>query len=152
MRSIQQFCKTDETVVIRSTTDFTKAVRAARRISTPLIVVRTPDPASSVQLVLSAANGANEKTPALHWDAVRGLVGVNDAGKEQAREIVGDAEPTLVGPDAVLALGEKLREDSILFIANAHRFYGVIEVTQGIWNLRDGYKARGCMLVLIYSA
>lgn len=135
--------------MIRSTTDFTKAFRAARRVSTPLIVVRTPDPASSVQLVLSAVNGANEKTPALHWDAVRGLVGVNDAGKAHAREIVGDAEPNSVGPDGVLALGEKLREDSILFIANAHRFYGDVAVAQGIWNLRDGYKARGCMLVLL---
>ena len=60
--------------MIRTTTDFAKAFRAARRVSTPLIAVRTPDPASSVQLVLSTLNGACDETAALQWDAIRGLV------------------------------------------------------------------------------
>ena len=95
--------------MIRTTTDFAKAFRAARRVSTPLIAVRTPDPASSVELVLSTLNGACDETAALQWDAIRGLVGVNEAGKRQASAILGEAEGTSVGPDAVLAIGEKWR-------------------------------------------
>src|SRR5258708_37279858 len=146
------FASNKEITVIRTTTDFAKAFRAARRVSTPLIAVRTPDPASSVQLVLSTLNGACDETAALQWDAIRGLVGVNEAGKRQASAILGEADGTSVGPDAVLAIGEKLSEDSILFLANAHRFYGDAGVAQGVWNLRDPYKARGCTLVLLTTS
>lgn len=134
--------------MIRTSNDFVKAFRAARRVSTPLVAVRTPDPASSVQLVLSSLDGADENTPALHWDAVRGLVGVNEAGKRQALDLLGEAEGTSVGPEAALVIGENLSEDSILFLANAHRYYSDAAIAQGIWNLRDPYKARGCTLVL----
>ncbi len=123
------FASNKEITVIRTTTDFAKAFRAARRVSTPLIAVRTPDPASSVQLVLSTLNGACDETAALQWDAIRGLVGVNEAGKRQASAILGEADGTSVGPDAVLAIGEKLSEDSILFLANAHRY---------LWRCRGG--------------
>ena len=146
------FTSNKEITVIRTTTDFAKAFRAARRVSTPLIAVRTPDPASSVQLVLSTLNGACDETAALQWDAIRGLVGVNEAGKRQASAILGEADGTSVGPDAVLAIGEKLSEDSILFLANAHRYYGDAAVAQGVWNLRDPYKARGCTLVLLTTS
>ncbi len=52
----------------------------------------------------------------------------------------------------MLAIGEKLSEDSILFLANAHRYYGDAAVAQGVWNLRDLYKARGCTLVLLTTS
>ncbi len=64
------FTSNKEITVIRTTTDFAKAFRAARRVSTPLIAVRTPDPASSVQLVLSTLTGACGETAALQWDAI----------------------------------------------------------------------------------
>jgi hypothetical protein len=135
--------------VIRTTSDFAKAFHAARRVSTPLIAVRTPDPASPVQIVMSTLNGACENTAVLHWDAVRGLVGVNEAGKRQALAVLGEAEGTSVGPEMALVIAEKLKEDAILFLANAHRYYGDAGVIQGIWNLRDPYKARGCTLILM---
>jgi hypothetical protein len=104
-----------------------------------------------MQLVLSTLNGACEKTAVLHWDAVRGLVGLNEAGKRQASELLGEAEATSVGPEAALVIGEKLSEDSILLLANAHRYYGDVAVAQGIWNLRDSCKSRGCVLILMTS-
>jgi hypothetical protein len=98
---------------------------------------------------MSTLNGACEKTAVLHWDAVRGLVGVNEAGKRQALAVLGEAEGTSVGPEMALVIAEKLKEDAILFLANAHRYYGDADVVQGIWNLRDPYKARGCTLILM---
>ena len=135
--------------MIRTTNDFISAFRAARRVSTPLIGVRTPDPASSVQLVMSSLNGGAENTAVLHWDALRGLAGINEAGKRHASELLGEAELPSLGPDTALFFAERLREDSILFVANAHRFYGDASVLQGIWNLRDLFKARGCTLILM---
>src|SRR5579862_6780296 len=133
--------------MIRTTASFAKAFHAARRVSTPLIAVRTPDPTSAIQLILSTCK--SYETPALHWDAVRGIVGLNEAGQRHLPEILGEMEPTAVGPEALFVVGEKIGQDSLLFVANAHRFYGDAAVTQGIWNLRDTYKSRGCTLILL---
>ncbi|MGA3261073.1 MAG: AAA family ATPase [Bryobacteraceae bacterium] len=133
--------------MIRTTTSFGKAFHTARRVSTPLIAVRTPDPASAIQLILSTFKA--DETPALHWDAVRGIVGLNEAGRRHVPEILGELEPTAVNPETLFVIAEKLGPDSLLFVANAHRFYGDVGVTQGIWNLRDAYKSRGCTLILL---
>jgi hypothetical protein len=133
--------------VIRTTASFAQAFHAARRVSTPLIAVRTPDPASAIQLILSTLK--DDETPALHWDAVRGLAGANEAGQRHASEILGELEPAAVSLEALFATAEKIAQDSLLFVANAHRFYSDAAVTQGIWNLRDAYKRRGCMLILL---
>jgi len=133
--------------VIRTTASFAQAFHAARRVSTPLIAVRTPDPASAIQLILSTLK--DDETPALHWDAVRGLAGANEAGQRHVSEILGELEPATVSLEALFAIAEKIAQDSLLFVANAHRFYSDATVTQGIWNLRDAYKRRGCMLILL---
>ncbi len=70
---------------------------------------------------------------------IRGLVGVNEAGKRQASAILGEADGTSVGPDAVLAIGEKLNEDSIRPQTRTG-LYGDAAVAQAVWNLRDPYK------------
>lgn len=131
----------------RTTASFAQAFHAARRVSTPLIAVRTPDPASAIQLILSTLKDV--ETPALHWDAVRGLAGANEAGQRHASEILGELEPAAVSLEALFATAEKIAQDSLLFVANAHRFYRDAAVAQGIWNLRDAYKRRGCMLILL---
>ena len=122
--------------MIRTSASFAQAFHAARRVSTPLIAVRTPDPASAIQLILSTLK--DDETPALHWDAVRGLAGANEAGQRHASEILGELEPAAVSLEALFATAEKITQDSLLFVANAHRFYSDTAVTQGIWNLRDG--------------
>jgi hypothetical protein len=133
--------------VIRTTAAFAQAFHAARRVSPPLIAVRTPDPASAIQLILSTLK--DDETPVLHWDAVRGLAGANEAGQRHASEILGEMEPAAVSMEALFAIAEKIAQDSLLFVANAHRFYSDAAVTQGIWNLRDAYKRRGCTLILL---
>jgi len=133
--------------VIRTTASFAQAFHAARRVSTPLIAVRTPDTASAIQLIL--ATFKDDETPALHWDAVRGLAGANEAGQRHLSEILGEMEPAVVSLEALFTIAEKIAQDSLLFVANAHRFYGDAAVTQGIWNLRDAYKRRGCTLILL---
>jgi hypothetical protein len=80
--------------VIRTTASFAQAFHAARRVSTPLMAVRTPDPASAIRLILSTLK--DDETPALHWDAVRGLAGANEAGQRHASEILGELEPAAV--------------------------------------------------------
>ena len=71
----------------------------------------------------------------------------NDTPQRSSGEMEPAAAVSLEG--TLFATAEKIAQDSLLFIANAHRFYNDAAVIQGIWNLRDAYKRRGCTLILL---
>jgi len=64
---------------------------------------------------------------------------------------LGDRDPASVSPADALVLAREFSEDALLLYANAHRFWNEPSVMQGIWNLRDAFKANGRMLVLLAS-
>lgn len=49
----------------------------------------------------------------------------------------------------MLALAGRIVADAIVFFLNPQRFWEQADVVQGIWNLRDVFKAGGQMLVLV---
>jgi hypothetical protein len=117
---------------------------AARRASTPLICIRTADPAATIKSIATAYNG--DAPPILHWDIIRGIAGINKAGQSHASD-AGGAE--VVSPVEALIRATKLPDKSILFFANAHRVIGENGVSQAVWNLRDTYKSTLRTLVLL---
>ena len=52
--------------------------RAARRVSTPLVGVQTPDMAATIDTLVKAANGGTTPPACFQHDLVRGLNGIND--------------------------------------------------------------------------
>jgi len=134
--------------MIRTTEEFRLVTKAARRVGTPLVAVRTADPASAIGQVTASVNGKNEETPLVAWDFVAGLQGRNDAGKSALAKLLGENSPAL-GPSDMLALAARIVSDAIIFFLNPQRFWEQADVVQGIWNLRDLFKAGGQMLVLI---
>lgn len=137
--------------MIRSTEEFRTVVKAARRVGTPLLAVRTADPASAITQVCAGAIGKNGPPPVLVWDFVGGLQGRNDAGKSVVGKVLGENSPAL-GPGDVLAVAQRIASDTILFFLNPQRVWEQPDVVQGIWNLRDVFKAGGQMLVLVTPA
>lgn len=132
----------------RSSDSFVQQFRAARRVSTPILNIRTPDPASSVALVTSQLK--TDTTPLVLWDTLRGLVGLNDPGKQELARLLGEIAPSaVISPVEVLTSLYRAAEDTVLFLSNAHRFWGDPAVVQGIWNVRDMFKANGASLVLV---
>jgi len=71
--------------MIRNTDDFQNALRAARRASTPLVSIRTADPASAIALTTRSLNGEADATSLLLWDIVTGLSAANGPGKKMLR-------------------------------------------------------------------
>jgi hypothetical protein len=134
--------------MIRTTEEFRLVTKAARRVGTPLVAVRTADPASTIAQVTASVNGKNEETPLVAWDFVAGLQGRNEAGKSALAKLLGESSPAL-GPGDVLALAARIAADAIIFFLNPQRFWEHADVVQGIWNLRDVFKAGGQMLVLV---
>ena len=147
---------------------FLPLFRAARRASTPLIAVRTPDPAQTQRAIADVYNN-NGPVPILTWDILRGCQWLNEAGSMVAWRILlekGEYDPTPTTPDGwatarqelklktanlpeLLDKAETFPDRTILFIQNAHLYFRKEDVLQGIWNLRDPFKATQRSLVLL---
>ena len=120
--------------------------KAARRASTPLICIRTADPAATMREISASLNGS--APPILLWDIVNGLRGVNKKGKEAA--VAGQISPDqTVPPVDALIRCLNLEAECIVFFSNAHRVIGENGVSQAIWNLRDEFKTNRRTLVLM---
>jgi hypothetical protein len=135
--------------MIRSTEEFRAVVKAARRVGTPLLAVRTADPASAITQVCGGINsGKQSPSPLLVWDFIGGLQGRNDAGKSAIAKVLGENSSAL-SPSDVLSVAQRIAADAILFFLNPQRIWEQPDVVQGIWNLRDVFKGGGQMLVLV---
>jgi hypothetical protein len=117
--------------------------------------MRTADPMSAMTQVESCLP-KNGETPVLSWDILRGLTGRNEPGKAAVRDVAGDHPETLGPADLLASLHKSARAgernafaDAVVFVHNAHRLWEQVDVLQGIWNLRDVFKAGGQMLILV---
>jgi len=147
--------------------DMIKQLTAARSVSTPLVAIRTPDPASTILSVVQSLGKDVDNYPVLHWDVMHGLTGLNAKGKAVAKALLQDGDPAMVSarPSEMLALVERMATarqnkpeqpyvfpDAVVFMANAHRFWTDETTVQGIWNLRNPFKANGSILIMLTSA
>lgn len=89
--------------------------------------------------------------PVVGWDVMRGVYATSQEGGDELLRVLGERDPATVGPADALLVARELTEDAVLLYANAHRFWNEPSVMQGIWNLRDAFKANGRMLVLLAS-
>ncbi len=132
---------------------------SARRVSVPIVVVRTLDQTATVE----ALKGASADHPLLQWDAVRGLSPVRVQAKkgdkptkdEQTLQALKIAPDETIGfPNALLAV-QNLPQGAIVFCHNAHRQLASSEpaataaAIQAVSNLREQFKANFRMLVLM---
>lgn len=130
----------------------TDTVKAARRVGTPLIAIRTADQAATIAALVSSFNG---KAPAcIRWDIVQGMTPLNEPARDVVAEVAGDNPPMITGnPTECLALGLKLPPRSVLFMQNAHRILGNdpshVTTNQAAGNLRDLFKSDGRTLILL---
>jgi hypothetical protein len=127
--------------------------RNARRVSTPIIAVISPDPgAASAALVKTL--GAN--VPKLQWDAAQGLRPYSQAKVDSdayANFQFQDKKQGLSPVEVLTRAQTSVPDSGVLFLMNAHLLLENqqmrIPVIQAIWNLRDAFKVDGRTLVLL---
>ncbi len=120
--------------------------KAARRVSAPIVVIKTPDQFAVVQSLMKAMNGA--APAALTWNVASGIAALNDAGRAAFGEL--NVDPiTTTNPAEALAAALLLPEKAILFCYNFHRVIQGEVVSQGVWNVREQFKQDGRTLVLL---
>ena len=121
-------------------------VRAARRVSTPLLAVETADQVACVASLMPALNGGS---PVVCHDIVRGFTPVNDAGQEVMGGL-GGAPDEFASPVAATVAAEKFPAGTVLLMLNAHRTIREDPgFAQGVAILRDAFKANRRTLVLM---
>src|SRR5215472_2687216 len=128
---------------------FIKTLRAAKRVSTPLIVVRTADPASAVKVFQNGVMERPEEYPLVLWDLVHGFSHANELGEETAAKAGSSDDGAALEPAQALIKAQGLGPETVLFVANAHRFMDDADVAQAIYNLRDAFKRDNRTLVLL---
>ncbi|MFV1967366.1 MAG: AAA family ATPase [Pirellulaceae bacterium] len=120
-------------------------VKAARRVSVPILSISTTDPAATVARL---SEGINGDAPKIQWDIVRGVRPLNDAGAV-AIAAFGDPDATVQNWVGTLTAASELPEGCVLFIHNANRYLDDPAFIQAIWNLRDQFKQDRRMLILL---
>ena len=121
-------------------------IKLARRVSTPLIAVATPDQHGMVRDVARSFNG--NAPPILSWDSARGVEAQNEAGRQMLIEREIDA-PMLRNPQAALAATEAMAPRTMLLLLNAQDWLVEPLVRQAISNCRDHMKGNRQTLVLL---
>lgn len=134
--------------------DLLQSFRAARRCSVPLIVVRTADPAGTMNRLLAESG---DLSPAILWDIVNGAQMLNEAGDIALNAMLRKAgmEPSSTTNPTEFCSAAKYLDDgtnedrpsAVVFMANLHRFADDIGLVQALWNLRDVFKVNGRTIV-----
>lgn len=124
-------------------THLVTAFKAARRVSTPIVAIETPDAASTIAIIRRTLT---DKTPVLSWDCAKGLRGLNEYGKTAMVNLGVDPAVTVNATETLLAC-DGLPELSVVFMHNLHRQLSEIAVVQALWNLRDSFKVNKRMIV-----
>lgn len=120
--------------------------KAARRVSAPTVVIKTPDQFAAVQSIVKSFNGS--PPPMLTWNLSSGIQALNEGGQAAFADM--NVDPiTTSNPGEALNLALKLPELAILFMYNFHRVVANEVVSQSVWNVREQFKTDGRTLVLL---
>src|SRR5271166_1705702 len=134
---------------------FLEQYQAALRAGVPLLCIRTFDAKSTIDGIKGMPTPSQRPFNLISWDTMRGAYHLNPEGQQALSLALTKAglgqEATRILPET-LTMAHYLPEDSILFISNAHLFWSDPSVLQGIWNLRDPFKANLKTLILLTGA
>lgn len=122
-------------------------LKAARRVSAPLIAIETADAAATIKLVVEGLNGG---TAAVVWDVANGMLALNDQGQDAMQRV--DAQQTEMSEFGCVRQAEALEAGCILFAHWDRKFWDSPPTVQQVWNLRDKFKADQRTLVLLDRA
>jgi hypothetical protein len=132
--------------------EFRETFKAAKWVSTPLIVIRSADPASTMHLIgYDLFDPKKNAYPIVSWDIVDGFKPVVEAGKPVAQILAGQDQSSFGRREPTTALTKlhSVPAETIVFFANAHRYMGDTDVAQAIYNLRAGFAENRRTLVLL---
>jgi hypothetical protein len=133
-----------------SSTNINDTINDARRVSTPLVAISTPDPAALVHSVLATLP---PDVAVVQWDIINGVQARNELGIEAASKMVGDSDTTPNNPTGCAIKAQHLPANSVLFMLQGERWLSNDQsghkFAMACWKLRDTFKSDRRTLVLL---
>ena len=127
----------------------------ARNCGIPLIAARSADAYATRDSIVASLNGKSDRIPVVQWDVMRGISGIGEPGKAVVDGLLNGQQAEMVSarPSDCLGMIVQVPDDTIVLMHNLHMYWEEATskqaVIQGILNLRDRFKATGCMLVAL---
>lgn len=114
----------------------------------PIIGIETADQCAVITRL------STSQYPAISWDVIKAFSWLNAAGQAVVAKLCGGDDPRIkYGNFADMLYDAKvLPPDTILVIPNAHLLLKEPGFTQGLLNLRDSYKAKNAIVVMLAPA
>ena len=131
---------------VADASELVASIKAAKKVSTPIVAVSSPDPAATIKALTEGLNG---NSPHVQWDIANGMRPRNEEGAKWMTATGKDMDDTKGNPIEVLDVIKDAPAGTTVYYMNAQRFWNEPVVMQAIWNLRDSFKANRRMLVLI---
>lgn len=118
-----------------------------RRVSTPILVVRTSDQSAAAACITAA----NEQEPIIQWDIASGFQARTEKPGGKVIELImkGGNPAAITNPVEALSLIVEAPARTVVIVYNAHRLWTGLQEVQAMWNLRDLFKANKRTLVLM---
>jgi hypothetical protein len=133
-----------------SSTNINDTINDARRVSTPLVAISTPDPAALVHSVLATLP---PDVAVVQWDIINGVQARNELGIEAASKMVGDSDNTPNNPTGCAIKAQQLPPNTVLFMLQGERWLSNDQsghkFAMACWKLRDTFKSDRRTLVLL---
>lgn len=132
----------------------------AYKVACPIVALSTADPAEALRQAMLKL----EKCSFLKWDAAKG-VSVPEPAQDRQKEKGPRGEPSMIQAadelkaerdlaDFLVAIesSKRVKGDTVVVVANAHRFLERADVVQAIWNLRDPFKDSPKRMLLLMGS
>lgn len=136
-------------------TDIILPFTRARNAGAPIVAIKTADPYATIQALTEKVIG---EKPSISWDAARGMIPMNEAGKEALKKMsmtdpsettnIFEVLTNLIRPNTAQTKSG-LPADSVVFVHAAPRLWDEIGPMQAIYNTRDPFKSDYRTLVLL---
>lgn len=123
--------------------------KRARAAAVPLLAIETADPASTIRQCITALNGSEKTVVIIAWDIVQNWKGLNKPGRDFMKKDDWYDPMAMAFPEVLFKLSERAERGMLVFIHNAQRILDRDGVSQGLWIMRDTFKAKGAMVVLL---
>jgi hypothetical protein len=139
------------------------AMTEARRVAVPLVYLTTTDPITCIQALTPALHtpddhGRLQPDPVLLWNPADGLAPAGDVFARRSQDAWAKVQTlSKIPPESTMAAENALKAIKYAPFQTVCFFYVLLpsaffqgpKILQQIWNLRDEFKSKGCMLVFL---
>ena len=130
---------------------FSEQFIVARRKGVPLIGIESSDPGATMKRLREECCEIPKKAALVLWNSASGVAGYNGAGSDKIAATLNSNDEICIPQSFLIAIADEsiVPNHTIIVMQAATDWLDKPVVRQAIWNLRDKFKRRSTVLVLL---